>query len=217
MPDQYGIKDLPDTSKIEDSKVYLVEGRWLNVIFSTLKQLWRGENVNKGPNIYLRQVGDAGYSISSSASGSGSGGGNAWTFKLYNTSKGSTGQLQVNGSDALVAALNGVIAKVSGTPNNVASGTPPVYPQLSITGNGYVYAYLTLSTTSGITTVTEIDIYYEGSVQTPLTDASTYAWILLGTITDYALTAGKVNFTLANAQSSGYSQFAMCNGSYMVW
>jgi hypothetical protein len=140
----------------------------------------------------------------------------SWTFKLYNTSQGATGQIQVNGNDNLVAQLNGVIAKVNSTANNIKTGG--AYPQLSITGNGYVYAYCTLSTSSGSTSISEIDIYYQGSQPSPLTDAMTYAWVLLGTISDYSSGSdGNVTFTLANAQTTGYSQFMVCGTNAYAW
>jgi hypothetical protein len=138
----------------------------------------------------------------------------AWTFKLYNTTQGENGQIQVNGNDNLVAQLNGFIANVNGIPNNEQTGSPPAYPQLSITGNGYVYAYCTLD---GSGNITEIDIYYEGSAQTPLTDGLTYAWVLLGTISNYSSSGSSVTFDLANAQNTGYSQFRVCGGGYDVW
>jgi hypothetical protein len=75
MPDAHSIKDLPDTSKIDDNKAYLVPGKWLHVVFDILTQLWRGENVNKGPNIRIRQYGLGGYSISGASQTGGSGAG----------------------------------------------------------------------------------------------------------------------------------------------
>ena len=141
-----------------------------------------------------------------------------FTFELYKIIKGTNAYLQVNGSDGLAAALNGIYANVNGNPNNVQIGSPLAWPLLSISSNGPVYAYVTLSTALGVTTVTQVDIFQEGSAQTPLTDAQTYAWILLGSVTNYATNgSGVPDFTLLNAQSTGFSQFAVCNGGYNVW
>ena len=84
MPDQYSIKDLPDTSALVDDRLYFVPGSLLKIHQAVLKQLWRGENVNKGPNIYLRQFGDGGYSIASTAQPLVTGGAAANTpFKIF--------------------------------------------------------------------------------------------------------------------------------------
>jgi hypothetical protein len=145
-------------------------------------------------------------------------GAQAFTFELYKKIIGNAAFLQVNGDDGLEPALNGIIARVNSNPANVKIGSPAAWPLLSISSDGPVYAYVTLVTTTGITTVTQVDIYQEGSAQTPLTDAMTYAWILLGSVTDYTTSeSGVPDYTLLNAQSTGFSQFQVCNGGYMVW
>lgn len=57
------IKDLPDTSKIDDKLTYVVQGIHWRAIISIIKLLWRGDNIGKGdatPN----QNGDSGYFLS---------------------------------------------------------------------------------------------------------------------------------------------------------
>jgi hypothetical protein len=167
----------------------------------------------------LRRMGSGGFTTRSIAKTAPPGipAASAWTFKLYNTTKTTTGQIQVNGDDGLTPTLNGIPATIGGN-TNVKTGSPLAWPQLSITGNGYIYAFCTLATTSGVTTLTAVDVQYLGGLQTPLTDATSYAWILLGTINNYATDdSGNVKFDLGNAQSTGLSQFAVCNGGYNVW
>lgn len=221
MADGYSIKDLPDTSKIEDGRVYLVEGKWLNIIFALLSQLWRGENVGKGPNIRIRQLGTGGYSISGADQSGGTGGGQGgWPFKVYNTSHKSVGQVQINGGDGFVATINGVDATVGGGGyNDQSTGNPPVYPQLPISGNGDVYAYVTLDNDEGTTSVDTVDIQYAGTAPSPDTaNPPTYAVLLIATVTGYTVNAsGNVQFDVNNTTNTGFAQMSSCNGSVNFW
>lgn len=142
-------------------------------------------------------------------------GGPAWPFKVYNTSVGTTGQVQINGGDGFVASLNSFVANVNGQPNNVQSGAPLAYPQLSVTGNGVIYLYAVPQTlaASGLPVLTSLDIYYGGSVPSPDTsNPQSYFALLLATITGY--TAGK--FNLANNTNYGYTELEYCDGNLIA-
>jgi hypothetical protein len=158
MADHFSIKDLPDTSKIEDSKGYLVEGKWLKVIFGIVSQLWRGENIQKGPNIRIRQLGLGGISISG-ANQSSSSTGITFPYQGFDASTGSTPGVTVNpGTHA------GFPATIYGT---ALTDTPA--PVLTITaGTGVVYAQVDFSyDVYGNITVTDNMINYSTDSTAP--------------------------------------------------
>jgi hypothetical protein len=64
MADSYSIKDLPDFSRMEDGKLYMVSGEWMKTVNSILGQLHRGENVSRGNGVKIRQGGQGGFTIS---------------------------------------------------------------------------------------------------------------------------------------------------------
>ena len=103
---------------------------------------------------------------------------------VTNTTSGSTGQVQLNGGDGQVAQLNGFVCNVNGNPSDTKiSGA---YPQLSVTGNGYIYAYAVPTTPGTASPLTSLDLYYEGTAQTQDTaNPAAYYWMLVATISNY--------------------------------
>jgi len=66
------MSDLLDVSKISPNKAYFVKGKTLLGILKSLDRVEGGENVERGPGIYIRRGGrGAGYTISAKVSGSG--------------------------------------------------------------------------------------------------------------------------------------------------
>lgn len=138
-----------------------------------------------------------------------------FTFKIYNKSSGSTGQIQCNGGDGFVAQLNSFIAQVSGVNNDTKTGSPPDYPKLAVTGNGVIYVYATLDASGNILT---LNIFYAGTI--PFPDPATpptYAAALLATVSNYASSSGNISFDLANAQSTGYSNLVVCGNTVTIF
>ena len=138
----------------------------------------------------------------------------AWPWKVYNTSVGNTGQVQLNGGDGLVASLNSFVCDVNGSPNDTKSGSPPAYPQLPISGDGVVYGYA-IPTTPGSPTLTSLDLFYGGTVPSVDTaNPATYYPFLVATITDYATDgSGNVSFTVNNATNYGWTTLIYCGAS----
>jgi len=60
-----------DISKIAPNKKYLVPGRILIYILQRLDSLWSGENVERGPGIFIRRAGSAGYNLATRKNGNG--------------------------------------------------------------------------------------------------------------------------------------------------
>jgi hypothetical protein len=223
MPDGFSIKDLPETSKIDDKKSYLVQGKWLRAIVDILQQLWRGENVGKGPNIRIRQNGLGGYTITGAdQSGPQPVNNQAWPWKVYNTSVGSMGRVQINGGDGFVASLNGFVANVNSNPNDTPlSGPPNVYPQLAVTGNGVIYGYAVPATAGAASSLApgsgSLDIFYAGTL--PALDTAnpnTFFPFLIATITNYAVTGDKVSFSVNNATTVGWDALIYCGGVIQI-
>jgi len=149
-----------------------------------------------------------------------------WPFKAYNTSKGATGHVQINGSDNLVGTINSAIACVNGAPINVKTGSPLAYPQLAISGNGTIYIQVALNSDgstnySGGAGGTGCDVLFTaGSISAvdPSTPP-TYATQIVATVTNYAVdgVTGNVTFTLANTTVFGFSAFQLCGDSGLWW
>lgn len=145
----------------------------------------------------------------------------SYPWHIFNTSAGSTGQVQVNGNDGQVAQLNSFVCNVNGNPSNALIGSPPAYPQLSVTGNGYIYAYAVPTTAGTASPLASLDLFYEGSVQSQDTSSTAaFYWMLVATITNYATDgSGNVSFTVGNSFGSGYgpSTLFYCNGVIGVY
>lgn len=143
----------------------------------------------------------------------------AWPFKVYNTTVGATGQVQVNGGDGFVATLNGFVANVNGSPNDTKIGSPPAYPQLPVTGNGVIYGYAVPTTAGTASPLTSLDIYYAGTLPSLDTaNPATYYPFLIATITGYATDgSGNVSFTVANATNYGWTTLLYCGGLINIY
>jgi len=212
MPDAYGIKDLPDEGKIIDSTVYLVEGKQLNVLYSVLKQLWRGENVQRGPNIFIRQFGEGGYSISSTASGSGSGG-SSHAYTVSDASTATTPAVTVS-----PGTHNGVTPTIYGTPINTKIGSPPAYPVLTLGGSDTVVYFQIDYNSSG--QIIDVSISSGTSVPTATivfgSSGSDYKFLSSVEIA-YASGTGKASVLCNNDGVSGPQGYAQCGGSSSSW
>jgi hypothetical protein len=147
----------------------------------------------------------------------------SYPWHLYNTTtpptmSGNTGQVQVNGGDDQVASLNSFVCNVNGNPSDTL--VMGKYPQLAITGNGYVYAYAVPTTAGTASPLASLDLYYEGSMQSQDTsNPAAYYWMLVATISNYAVDgSGNVSFTVNNAFGSGYgpSQLYYCSGTGVI-
>ena len=145
----------------------------------------------------------------------------SYPWHLYNTTTGTTGQVQVNGGDGQVAQLNGFVCNVNGNPSDTQTGMPPAYPQLSVTGNGYIYAKATPTTAGTASPLTSLDLTFQTSVQAQDTsNPAAYYWMLVATISNYAVDgSGNVSFTVNNATGSGYGYSILyyCNGVIGVY
>jgi hypothetical protein len=139
----------------------------------------------------------------------------AWPFKVYNTTTGSTGQVQLNGGDGSVAQLNGFVFNVGGSPTDAAP-----YPQLAVTGNGVIYGYA-IPTTPGVASpLSNGDIYYAGSLPSLDTaNPATYFPFLIATISNYAVDgSGNVSFDVNNAYgSAGPSTLIYCGPGISIY
>jgi hypothetical protein len=221
MPDKFSIKDLPDVSSLEDDSKYLVTGRLLKVFYDVLKQVWRGENVNKGSNVLKRPYGDGGYTLSATGGSDSNAAANiAWPYKVYNKSYHSAGQVQINGGDGFVATLSSPyhVAQVNSTNNDVSTGSPATYPKLAVSGNGVVYIHVSLTTTSGTTQISSgsdaVSVLFASDA--PDSDEAyppTYGIQVIATITGYSVDAhGNVSFQVNNSNNYGFTMVALCNG-----
>lgn len=136
----------------------------------------------------------------------------AWPWKAYNTTTGSTGQVQINGGDGYVASLNGFVVNVSGDPNNVQIGMPSAFPQLPVTSDGVIYGYAVPTTAGTASPLTSLDVFFAASL--PAVDTSNPAGFypfLIATVTDYATDGmGNVTFSLFNATNYGWTTLIYC-------
>lgn len=141
----------------------------------------------------------------------------SWPWQVFDTSINSgmthTAQVQVGGNGFL-AALNAFVSNVSGSPTNVSP-----YPQVAVSGNGYIYAKATPTTAGTASPLTSLDITFQTSIQAQDTsNPAGYYWMLLATITNYA--AGPpVSFTLTNQFGPQYgpSTALYCGGVIEVY
>jgi hypothetical protein len=195
---------LLDQKVATPGETYEVTGDTFNLIKRLLIALWRGENIGDTATVKRISNGAAGILLNGSAKGTSSSASYPW--HVYNTTTGSTGQVQVNGGDGQVAQLNSFVSQISGHPTDTKFGSPAAYPQLSITGNGYIYAKATPTTAGTASPLTSLDITFETSPQTQDTsNPAAYYWMLLATISNYAVDGmGNVSFTLNNVFGSAY-------------
>jgi hypothetical protein len=142
-----------------------------------------------------------------------------WPWKVYNKTTGSTGQVQINGGDGFVAALNGKVANVNGSANDTKIGSPADYPKLAVTGNGVIYGYATPNAPGDLSSIATLDVYYADTL--PDLDSGTPASFfpfLLATITDYAVDdSGNVKFTVNNATNYGYTSLIYCASAFQIY
>lgn len=143
----------------------------------------------------------------------------SYPWHIYNTTITTTGQVQVNGGDGQVAQLNGFVCNVNGNPSDtLISGA---YPQLSVTGNGYIYAFAQPTTAGTASPLTSLDLGYYGTVQAQDTsNPAAYYYLLVATISNYAVDgSGNVSFDVNNVYGSGYgpSSLIYCAGVIGVY
>lgn len=172
MADALSIKDLPDTSKIVDSRDYLVKGQHLRVIYNILSQLWRGENIGKGPNIRIRQNGLGGYTITGANQSSNSSAATSCPFDMAVSVNTGTSVMSVSFTPGTV---NGVL------PSNIF--TPAT---IGYTSGATVYAIVTCETNGQVITSTTLSISSTApTAQTPVAWAapSSFAY-MVGVIVD---------------------------------
>jgi hypothetical protein len=212
-----------NTSRRSPDKLYLDKGSTLMAYEKRQDAIWGGENIQRGRGIFKRGAGSSGVTISASPGTtivpSGPGSPQNWPFKVYNTSVGPTGQVQINGGDGFVAQL-GFIANVNGSPNDTKIGSPPAYPQLPVSGNGPIYAYGVPVTPGVASPLQSLDIYYAGTL--PATDSAnpqTYFVLQIATITGYTIDPDteKVSFQVNNATSTGWASLFVCGGIFQMY
>lgn len=204
---------------------------WEQLSVERVNQLFdrlRANELMPGPGINLSRVG--GGVAAWQRKQRGGGGIPPWPFKVYNTTSGSTGQVQINGADGSLASLSptdGVasgIACVNGNPTNATTGSPPNYPQLAVTGNGVIYAICYLNSSGQVTPGasvggTGVDILYAGSVPAPDTaNPPTYGVKLLATISNYATDGlGNVSFSVGDANGPvGVTTVQVCGSTVII-
>lgn len=202
----------------EDGSVYQITGRMLNIYKRLLTALWKGENIGNSSTISVNSHGPAGMTLTGGTAGPAATA-PSWPWSLKNTTIGPTGQVQLNGGDGFVAMLSSFICNVNGNPSDtLVSGA---YPQLSVTGNGFIYAFAVPTTPGDSTVLSSLDLFYEGTAQTQdISNPATYFWMAVATISNYATDgSGNVSFDVNNAYGSGYgpSTLAYCTGALYVY
>lgn len=194
---------------------YKIKGDTFNLLRRLIIALWRGENIGQSATISRTANGPAGILLNAKGGGRPASPG-SYPWHIYNTTTGSTGQIQVNGGDGQVAQLNGFVCNVNGNPSDTQIGMPPAYPQLAVTGNGYIYAYAVPTTAGTASPLASLDLYYEGTAQTQDTaNPAGFYWMMVATISNYATDgSGNVSFDVNSAYGSGYGPSALyyCNG-----
>lgn len=137
----------------------------------------------------------------------------AWPWKLYGASAGASGAIRVNGGDGFVPSLNGFVAVVNGTPADETVGTPPAYPTLAISGNGYIYAFVESTLNEDDTvTIGSLNVYYSGTLPSPSGATPAVDAVLpIATITDYKVEDGIVSFKINQMTSSGWDTLIYCS------
>ncbi len=213
-----------DSSRLDPSKFYLVSGKTLADITGRQDALWAGDNIQRGPGIFRRGSGRiGGFSLAAHGGGPNSPSSAAavsgWPWRIYNKTVTTTGQVQVNGGDGQAAQLNSFVCNVNGHPSDTLY--MGAYPLLSVTGNGYIYAYAVPTTAGTASPLTSLDLYYQGSMQSQDTsNPAGYYWMLVATISNYATDgSGNVSFTVNNAYGSGYgpANLIYCAGAINVY
>lgn len=197
---------------------YEIKGDTFNLLRRLLVALWRGENIGNSPTVNRTSNGPAGILLNAKGGGPSAPPG-SYPWRIYNTTKTTTGQVQVNGGDGQVAQLNGFVCNVNGNPSDtLISGA---YPQLSITDNGVVYGYAVPTTPGTASPLTSLDLFYAGTLPSVDTNnPATYFPMLVATISNYAMDGmGNVSFTVNNAYGSGYGPATLyyCNGVIGVY
>lgn len=207
----------------DPSKAYLLRGDTIQKMNAKADALWAGDNIQRGPGIYRRGSGSAGYSL---AAKTGGGGGiisnrpDAWPWKVYDNTVGASGQVQLNGGDGFVASINGFVCNVNGSPNDTPlSGPPNIYPQLAITGDGVIYGYAVPDEPGTASPLTSLDLFYGGSIPSVDTaNPATYYPFLIATVTGYTTDEDEnVSFDLANVTNYGYTNLIYCLGAIQIY
>lgn len=149
----------------------------------------------------------------------------SYPWRLYNTTTGSTGQVQVNGGDGQVAQLNGTVCEIGfdgGPPSDtLLPGPPPAYPQLAVTGNGFIIAYCQPTTPGLASPLTQLYLYWASTFPAQDTNLpATFYYLPVGTISNYTTDgSGNVSFDLNNVYGSGYgpSTLVYCGNPISVY
>jgi len=208
--------EMMDPNKSLESQLTVAR---MNAIFARLQ----ANEIVPGVGNHVSRVG-GGLAINRVRPKSSSGPVTAYPFKVYNTTTGATGQVQINGGDGFVASLNGFVADVNGHPNDTKYGGPPTaYPQLAVTDNGVIYGYAVPASAGTASPLTSLDIYYAATL--PAVDTSnpaTFFPFLVASISGYAVDgSGNVSFTVNNTFGSqnGPSQLVYCaaDGSIQIY
>ena len=203
---------------------YEISGDTFNLIKRLFTALWRGENIGNSATVKVAQNGPAGILLNGSKGAASTPGSYPW--HLYNTTTGSTGQVQVNGGDDQVAQLNGNVCEIGydgGPKSDTKTGTPPAYPQLSVTGNGFIIAYCQPTTAGTASPLAQLYLYFLAGTTFPTQDTANPAafyYMNVATISNYATDgSGNVSFTVNNVYGSGYgpSTLIYCAGVIGVY
>lgn len=199
---------------------YTIKGDTFNLLRRLIVALWRGENIGQSATVSRTANGPAGILLNAKGGGPSAPPG-SYPWRIYNTTKTTTGQVQVNGGDEQVAQLNGFICNVNGSPSDTKTGMPLAYPQLAVTGNGYIYAYAVPTTPGTASPLMSLDLNYQGTAQSQDTaNPAGYYWMLVATISNYTTDgSGNVSFDVNNAYGSGYGPGTLmyCGGIFYTF
>ena len=208
--------NFPNTDHLDDTRLYLVPGSQWKWAVAAIKSLSRGENVQQQGTSIRIKASDSSYSLdTTTVPGSGKNSPNAWPWKVYDASVGSTAQVRINSGDGRAGQINNIPGTVSGQP--ITTPVPPAAPGYLAVQNGWsVYIQLTFDVNGNVTAAAGMAaaaVPPPDTVTPPVNEYQLLAQITV--VTDPP--TGKVTTTVDNSTSTGFSGFQLCAGSPVIW
>lgn len=203
--------DFPEN--VPPDQVFVWTGKTYLALLNLLKAIWRGDNVQMLGNTLKKDNGPAGYALVSKLVSSLSGAfSQAWNFKVYDASVGTTFQVIVNSGDGFAGSINGNPAMLNGGVITTPI-LPAVAPLLSTPSTGFIFIKVYLNPDGSINPSagegTGVDILWSSSQPLQLDTASppTYATQLIAQNT----VAGSPQVQVVDNQTNyGFTSFFLC-------